>query len=62
MVKNHLPNILTYFKYHVTNAPLEGLNTKIQALVKKSYGYRDKERFKIDILFHCGGLQLYPDI
>jgi hypothetical protein len=28
--------------------------------VKKAFGYRNRERFKIDILFHLGGLDLYP--
>ncbi len=62
MMKKRLRNILTYFKHHVTNAASEGINNKIQALIKKAYGYRNKERFKTDILFHCGGLNLYPEI
>jgi transposase len=62
MVKSHLRNIVSYFKYHLTNAALEGINNKVQALIKKAYGYRNKKRFKIDILFHCGGLNLYPNI
>lgn len=60
MMKKHLPNILSYFKHRLTNAALEGINNKIQALIKKAYGYRNKDRFKDDILFHCGGLDLYP--
>jgi len=39
---------------------MEGLNNKIQAIVKKAYGYRNIERLKTDILFHLGGLNLYP--
>ncbi len=31
-------------------------------LINKAYGYRNKERFKTGILFHCGGLNLYPKI
>jgi transposase len=58
--KRHLSNILTYFTHRITNGPIEGLNNKIQALVKKAYGYRNIERFKTDILFHLGGLNLYP--
>lgn len=60
MMKKHLPNILSYFRHRLTNAALEGINNKIQALIKKAYGYRNKDRFKDDILFHCGGLDLYP--
>lgn len=58
--KAHLGNILTYFTHRITNAALEGLNNRIAGLVKKAFGYRNRERFKTDILFHLGGLDLYP--
>ena len=58
--KVHLGNILTYFTHRITNAALEGLNNRIAGLVKKAFGYRNRERFKTDILFHLGGLDLYP--
>jgi hypothetical protein len=35
-------------------------NNRIAGLVKKAFGYRNRERFKTDILFHLGGLDLYP--
>jgi transposase len=60
MCKTHLANILTFFVHRLTNGPIEGLNNKIQGLIKKAYGYRNKERFKADIFFHLGGLDLYP--
>jgi transposase len=58
--KRHLDNILTYFTHRITNAALEGLNNRIAGLVKKAFGYRNRERFKTDILFHLGALDLYP--
>lgn len=58
--KAHLENVLTYFTHRITNAALEGLNNRIAGLVKKAFGYRNRERFKTDILFHLGGLDLYP--
>jgi transposase len=60
MCKRHLANILTFFEHHLTNGPIEGLNNQIQGLIKKAFGYRNKERLKTDILFHLGGLNLYP--
>ena len=60
MFKQHLANILTFFTHRLTNGPIEGLNNKIQGLIKKAFGYRNKERFKTDVLFHLGGLDLYP--
>jgi transposase len=60
MCQAHLSNILTFFTHRLTNGPIEGINNKIQGLIKKAYGYRSKERFKTDIFFHLGGLDLYP--
>jgi transposase len=60
LCKRHLANLLTYFVHRLTNGPIEGLNNKIQGLIKKAYGYRNKARFKADIFFHLGGLDLYP--
>ncbi|MEI7881900.1 MAG: ISL3 family transposase, partial [bacterium] len=51
MCKRHLDNILTFFQHRHTNGPMEGLNNAIQGLIKKAYGYRNKERFKTDIFF-----------
>ena len=60
MCKRHLGNLLTFFEHRLTNGPIEGLNNAIQGLIKKAFGYRNKERFKTDIFFHFGGLDLYP--
>jgi transposase len=60
MCKAHLSNILTFFVHRLTNGPIEGLNHRIQGLITKAFGYRNKERFKTDIFFHLGGLDLYP--
>ncbi len=62
MFKRHLERILTVFVHRLTNAASEGINNKLQALIQKAYGYRNRERFKTDIFFHCGGLQLHPDL
>ena len=58
--KSHLEHILTFFVHRLTNGPIEGLNNGIQGLIKKAFGYRNRERFKTDIFFHFGGLDLYP--
>ena len=60
MCKRHLQQILNYFDHKISNGPIEGLNSRIQGLIKKAFGYRNKERFKNDIYFHLGGLNLYP--
>lgn len=60
MLKAHLDNILTYLKHRVTNAVTEGINAKIQWLKQTARGYSNRKNFRIAILFHCGGLDLYP--
>jgi transposase len=59
-LKNHLPNILTFFKHRITNAVAEGLNSKIQMVKQMACGFRNREHYKTAIYFHCGGLDLYP--
>lgn len=62
MVRDHLEQVLNFFVHRVTNAYSEGLNSIIQALVKRANGYRNRERLKRDLYFHLGGLDLYPAI
>lgn len=59
-VKRHLQGLLNYCQHPITNATAESINAKIQKLICQSRGYRNIENFKSDILFHCGGLNLYP--
>lgn len=60
MIKNHLPNILTYFKHPITNAVAEGLNSKIQTVKSNARGYRSFNGFRNSILFYCGRLDMVP--
>jgi transposase len=60
MLKAHLPNILTYLKHRITNALTEGFNSKIQWIKSTARGFANRDNFRIAILFHCGGLDLYP--
>lgn len=60
MMKSHLENILTYLKWPITNATVEGVNSKIQWIKYTAHGFRNRENFKTAILFHCGNLRLYP--
>lgn len=60
MIKRHLPNVLTYFKHRITNAGSEAINSVVQMLKKRAFGYRNFENFRTVVLFRCGGLDLYP--
>ena len=59
-LKEHLDGIVSIFKHGFCNALAEGVNSRIQLLVQKACGYRNRERLKTDILFHFGGLSLNP--
>ena len=60
MIKRHWANIRTYFTHRITNAGAEALNAKIQSAKRRACGFRNRERFRTAIYFHCGGLALYP--
>lgn len=60
MIKAHLPNILTYLRHRITNAATEGINAKIQWIKYTGRGFQNRHNFRTAILFHCGGLDLYP--
>jgi transposase len=49
-LRNHWQEIVNYYSCEITSGPLEGLNNKIKTLKRKSYGFRDKEYFKLKIL------------
>lgn len=59
-LKAHLANVMTFFTHRITNAVAEGINSKIQTIKQMACGYRNRDNFRTAILFHCGGLSLYP--
>lgn len=60
-ISEHLWGIVNAIVLHVTNATTESLNARIQWIKKTACGFRNRDRFRRAILFHCGGLDLYPD-
>jgi transposase len=60
MIARHLPNVLTYFEHRITNAASESINSVVQLLKKRAFGYRSFPNFRTAVLFRCGGLDLYP--
>ncbi len=49
-LREHRDGILAYYDYPISTGPLEGLNTKIQAMKRQAFGFRDPEFFKLKIL------------
>ena len=61
-LREHLWGIINAIVLGATNAHLESANAKIQGLKKRACGYRNRARFRDAILFHCGDLELYPQL
>lgn len=58
MVERHLVGILAYWKWGVTNAFMEGLNSLFQATKRKARGYRSPEYLITMLYFIAGKLRL----
>ena len=59
-ILRHLFGIVNAIVNGVSNAGSESVNSRVQALKKRANGYRRRPRFRAAILFHLGGLDLYP--
>lgn len=59
-LKNHLWGILNAISFGVTNSPAESINSRIQKLKARACGFATKAAFATTVLFHLGGLDLYP--
>lgn len=57
-IRRHIHSILNYFQFRKTNALLEGMNSIIQNLKRRSRGFRNLEYFKTEIYLVCGKLNL----
>ena len=60
MIKSHWEGVLNAATSDVTNAMSESINSQIQRIKKRACGFRSRPRFREAILFHLGGLALYP--
>ena len=49
-LEEYQEGILAYYDYPISTGPLEGTNTKIQAMKRQAYGFRDYEFYKLKIL------------
>ena len=58
MIENHLAGILAHWKWRLTNAFMEGLNSLFQATKRKARGYRSREYLITMLYFIAGKLRL----
>jgi transposase len=59
-LKKHEAKILNYFIHRITNSMSESINGRIERLKRIANGFRNKDNFRIAILFRHGGLNLLP--
>ena len=59
MVENHLAGILAHWKWGVTNAFMEGLNSVFSATKRKARGYRSTTHL-ITMLYFISGKLRFP--
>ena len=49
-IRRFFKKILAHYDYPISTGILEGTNNKIKTLTKRSYGFRDKEYFKMKVM------------
>ncbi|HDG9776787.1 TPA: ISL3 family transposase [Raoultella planticola] len=57
-IGKRLYGILNVMRHGVSNGNAEALNSKIRLLRIKTKGYRNRERFKLGVMFHYGKLKM----
>lgn len=55
-IRAKLHILLNWFKYHISNAKAEAINNVIKSLLKRAYGYKDYQYFRLKVLQKCGYL------
>jgi transposase len=60
MIRNHFDGVINAATSDITNAMSESVNSHIQRIKRRACGFRSRPRFREAILFHLGGLELYP--
>jgi len=58
MIRKYFWGILNAIRLKVSNAMLESVNSGIQRIKRMACGFRNRERFRMAILFHFGGLDM----
>lgn len=62
MLKKHLYGLLAWFDSRIDNGRAEGYNSVIASILSAARGYRNFKNLRTSILFHCGKLDMMPDL
>jgi transposase len=58
LVEKHVDGILAWHAHHLSNGPLEGINSLVQAAKARARGYRSKTKMIIIVYLIAAKLQL----
>ena len=58
MISDHWDGILNSFEYRITNAILEGMNSIIQNIKRRTRGFRNNKYFETMIYLNCSKLDI----
>lgn len=59
MIDKHLDGILAYCDKKVPMGYMEATNLKAKNIIRRAYGYRDKEYMKLKIIQGCSSLGIF---
>jgi len=59
MVEKHFDGILAYCDKPVSLGYIEGSNLKARNIIRRAYGYRDKEYMKLKLIQGCSSLGVF---
>lgn len=59
-IRTHLEGILAYVRWRFTNGVVEGINTKVRVITRRSYGFHTAEALMAMIELCCTGLDVEP--
>ena len=59
-LRKHLPGILRFLKRNLTNAAVEGWNSKIRMISHRAFGFRSAASLIAMIYLNCSGITLTP--
>ena len=59
-LQDHWPGIRRFLEWGVTNAPVEGMNSKIRMISHRAFGFHSAESLIAMIMLCCSGIELVP--
>ena len=59
-INNHVRGVVNALETRTDSAKHENANGRIQAILAKAKGFKNFDRFRINVLFYFGNLDLFP--